>query len=67
MGFADQLMQQYAGISPIYHAWEGFNFNSIVPTYTGLFAGMAAHWMANKAGLNRAMKKIPFAGKYVQI
>jgi len=68
-GLIDQIGQKYTGFSPFAakYGHESFNIGWAIPTYTGLFAGIAGHMIANKLGVNRYMKKIPLIGKYVQL
>lgn len=64
-GLIDQIGQKYTGYSFLYG--YGFDINRVIPTYTGLFAGLAGHMLANKLGVNRYMKKVPIVGKWVQL
>lgn len=42
---------------------RGFPLNTYVP----IALGVVGHKLANKFGVNRAMKKIPLIGKYAQL
>lgn len=64
-GLIDQLCQRYTGLSPLYgNPWS---LQPVIETYTGLFAGIVGHKLANKFGINRYMKRVPFLGKYIQL
>lgn len=39
----------------------------LMQTYVPILIGVVGHKLATKFGANRAMKKIPFLGKYVQL
>lgn len=64
-GLIDQICQRYTGLSPLYG--NPFNAGFLFETYGGLAAGIFGHMLANKFGVNKSMKKIPFLGKYVEL
>jgi hypothetical protein len=64
-GLADQICQRYTGFSPLYG--QTWSMQPMIETYTGLLAGVAGHMLANKFGVNRTMKRVPFIGKYIQL
>jgi hypothetical protein len=39
----------------------------MIRNYSTIGAAVAGHWVANKVGLNRMMKRVPFVGKYVSL
>jgi hypothetical protein len=61
---ADNISQRYCGYSFQNNA---FNMGGMIPTYTGLIAGLIGHKLASKFGVNRAIKKVPFVGRYIQL
>jgi hypothetical protein len=65
----DQVAQRYTGFSvfPDRSGARGFNFNYVMQTYGGLAAGLFGHWIANRSGINRMMKKVPMIGKYLAL
>lgn len=69
--FLDQIGQRYTGVSFFPDASgrqsTDINFAYLANTYGGLLAGVVGHKLANKFGVNRAMKKIPIVGKWVQL
>ena len=70
LGMVDQICQRYTGFAPLAEHWgrkPEFNISWMIPTYTGLFAGLAGHMIANKLGVNRQFKRIPIVGKYAQL
>jgi len=66
-GMLDQISQRYAGISifPEMSGVSGFQINPLIETYGGLAAGIFGHWLCNRFGVNRYMKRIPFVGKWI--
>ena len=39
----------------------------LINTYTPIAVGLAGHFIAQKLGVNRMMKKIPMVGKYISL
>ena len=62
----DQISQHYIGFSTK-GSFVGFNSKYMIQTYGGLVAGIVGHYVANKFGINRAMKRIPLVGKYIAL
>jgi hypothetical protein len=69
MDMLDQIGQRYTGISffPQRSGSTGFNTTYLFNTYGGLIAGIFGHMLASKFGVNRAMKKIPYVGKWISL
>jgi hypothetical protein len=44
-----------------------FRGDWIIPHYGGVIAGLAAHIVCNKIGVNRAFSNVPIVGKYISI
>lgn len=65
-GMLKEIGLRYVGID-LMNTQAGFTFDKVIPTYTGLIAGVVAHKIANKAGVNRYMKRLPFIGGKVAI
>ena len=64
----DQISQHYIGISTQGSFGSAqFNPKYLWQTYGGLAAGIAGHWVAQKTGVNRYMKRIPMIGKYIAL
>lgn len=50
------------------YRWDGtWDFGIILRNLGLIVGGVAAHSLANRFGLNRQMKKVPFVGKYISI
>lgn len=62
--FLGELCYEYTGYSPNVNAWDQ---NILMRNVTMWGAAWLTHWLANKAGINRAMQRIPMVGKYLSI
>ena len=61
---AYSLALDFAGYDLNKKEWTGGNMLS---TYGAMFAGILGHMLASKLGANRAIKRIPILGKWVQL
>jgi len=66
---ANEVSLRYCGYQPFvgYQTSPGWRFDKLIPTYTGLAAGIVGHYIASKFGVNRYMKRIPLVGKWVAL
>jgi hypothetical protein len=70
------LSGDYAGaLAETGARYTGYNFQSkqfdfmyaLMNGWLPFLAGVVGHYVANKVGLNRHIKKLPFVGKYVAL
>jgi len=68
-GLVDQLGQHYTGFSifPELGAQTSFQPMEAVKTYGALGAGVVGHMLANKFGVNRQIKRVPFIGNKIEL
>lgn len=62
--FGKQLIYEYTGYDPF---TGQFNSSLLVKNISLWGAAYATHWILNKIGVNRSLKKIPVIGKYISL
>ena len=51
-----------------YSVWDGqFHWDWLAKGWAPVIAGVGGHFVANKVGLNRNIRKIPMVGKYISL
>jgi hypothetical protein len=65
--FAKQLLYEYTGWDTISTTSGGFNPPILIRNLSMWGAGMLGHWMLNRLGVNRSIKKVPMIGKYITL
>lgn len=62
--FLGDLVSQAASMTPDFKTFDagiGLQF------YAPIVGGLLGHWLANKAGINKYMHRIPMVGKYISL